>query len=68
MVEVGEQAQEEIGDAMGIEKEARQAGKHGRAMLESKQIVTRDQVDMAIAILIGSAIMFGALITEAIGL
>lgn len=49
-------------------KEARQAGKHGRATLKSNQILSRDQVDVAIAILIGSAIMFGALITEAIGL
>ena len=68
MVEMGEQAQEEIGDAMGIEKEARQAGKHGRAMLESKQIVTRDRVDIAIAIAVGALIMFGALLTEAISL
>lgn len=47
-------------------KEARQAGKHGRATHKCRQIVTRDRVDIALAILIGSAIMFGALITEVI--
>ena len=51
---------------MRLKKEARQAGKHGRATLESKQIVTRDQVYIAIAIAVGAAIMFGALITEVV--
>ena len=53
---------------MTDKKEARRDCNHGRATLESKQIVTRDQVDIALAILIGSLIMFGALVTEAIGL
>ena len=64
MVEMGEQAQEEIGDAMGIEKEARRDCNHGRATHKGKQIVTRDRVDIAIAIIVGAAIMFGALLTE----
>lgn len=53
---------------MRCKKEARRSLAAGRATLESKQIVTRDRVDIALAILIGSAIMFGALITEAVGL
>lgn len=53
---------------MRSKKEARRAGKHGRATLESKQIVTRDRIDVAVAIIVGALIMFGALLTEAIGL
>lgn len=49
-----------------IKREARQAGKHGRATLESRRIVSRDRVDVAVAILIGSAIMFGALLSEVV--
>lgn len=49
-------------------KEARRSLAAGRATLKSKQILSRDRVDIALAILIGSAIMFGALIAEAVGL
>ena len=49
---------------MRCKKEARRDCNHGRATLESKQIVTRERVDIAIAIIVGAAIMFGALLTE----
>ena len=51
---------------MRCKKEARRSLAAGRATHKSKQIVTRDRVDVAVAILIGSAIMFGALLTEVI--
>ena len=53
---------------MTCKKEARRSLAAGRATHKCRQIVTRDRVDIALAILIGSAIMFGALLTEAIGL
>ena len=49
---------------MRCKKEARRSLAAGRATLESKQIVTRDRVDIANAIAVGSLIMFGALLTE----
>lgn len=49
---------------MRCKKEARRSLAAGRATHKGKQIVTRDRVDIALAILIGSAIMFGALLTE----
>ena len=45
-------------------KEARRSLAAGRATLKSKQIVTRDRIDVAVAIIVGAAIMFGALLTE----
>lgn len=51
---------------MTCKKEARRDCNHGRATHKGKQIVTRDRIDIALAILIGSAIMFGALLTEVI--
>lgn len=53
---------------MRLKKEARRDCNHGRATLKSNQILSRDQVDIALAILIGSLIMFGAMLTEAVGL
>ena len=45
---------------MIVEKEARRSLEAGRATLKSKQIVTRERVEIAVAILIGSLIMFAA--------
>ena len=53
---------------MRLKKEARQDCNHGRATHKGNQILSRDQIDVALAVLIGCAIMFGALLAEAIGL
>ena len=45
-------------------KEARRSLAAGRATLKSKQIVTRDRIYTAVAIIVGALIMFGALLTE----
>ena len=49
-----------------MRKEARRDCNHGRATHRGKQIVTRDRIDVAVAIIVGAAIMFGALLTEVI--